>query len=213
MTVAPDSGDRARIREALVDLCMEQTIAATTLTMVLERAGVDQAAFERHFEDLEDCFCQVYEEMAQEYMQRVGAAFLVEQGWRNQMRAAAYVTLEYLREDERRARFTFVEVLYAGDRAKLIRDQAMQALFILVDQGRSEMEDPTAVGRYTAETVGSAIYQRIQSAIERNELDAFEAGVGEMMYAVVLPYLGPEAAAEELSIPPPARRPPGRKGE
>jgi hypothetical protein len=93
-------------------------------------------------------------------------------------------------------------VLYAGDRAKLIRDQGMQGFFLLIDQGRNEMEDPESLTPYTAETIGSAIYQRIQTAIETDELEEFESAVPEMMYMAVLPYLGPEAAQEELSIPP-----------
>jgi len=195
--------ERAEIAAAMIDLCVELRYPNVELPMVLERAGVDEAAFRRHFEDLEDCFCQTYEAQRDEFALRIATAFAAEQGWRNQMRAAAYAMLGYLGEDLQRARFMTVEVLYAGDRAKLIRDQAMQGFFMLIDQGRFEMEDPDALTPFTAETIGSAIYQRIQAATERYELDKFEPGVQEMMYNAVLPYLGPEAAAEELKIPPP----------
>jgi len=195
--------ERARIDRALVELCLERTYANVTLEILLERAGVDRETFERHYEDLEDCFCRIYAEMRDDYMLRVAGEFASGGSWREQMRRAAYVTLDFLREDPARARITFVEVLYAGDRAKLIRDEAMQALFALVDQGRNEGAAPAALSRFTAEAIGSAIYQRIQTAIEKEELDTFEDGLREMMYMVVLPYLGEDAAREELEMPAP----------
>jgi AcrR family transcriptional regulator len=197
------AAERERISKALVDLAVDHGFPSLTLPMVLARAGVDENTFHHYFSDLEECFCAVYEPMRDEFLMRVAAAYGSEQGWRHQMRAAAYAMLGFLGEDLRRARFMSVEMLYAGDRAKLIRDEAMQAFFLMIDQGRYEMEDPDSLSPYTAETVGSAIYQRIQRALAREEFDAFGPGVQEMMYMAVLPYLGPEVAAEELHIQPP----------
>jgi AcrR family transcriptional regulator len=202
MSPGSQNSERARICEAMIGLCGELQYPNVTMPDLLERASVDEVAFGRHFGDLEDCFCQIFEAQRDEIVRRVVGAFAAEQGWRNQMRAAAYAMLYFLGEDLRRARFISVEVLYAGDRAKLIRDQGMQGFFLLIDQGRNEMADPESLTPYTAETIGSAIYQRIQTAIETDELEEFESAVPEMMYMAVLPYLGPEAAQEELSIPP-----------
>ncbi len=199
----PGPPERDRIEQALVDLCTERTFAEVTLTTLLDRAGVTVTTFEAHYSDLDDCFCSIYQEMRDEYMLRVVVAFGGAESWRERMRAAAWVTLAYLSEDPHRARMTFVEVLYASDRAKLIRDEAMQGLFALVDQGREDPAAPPNLTRFTAETIGSTIYQQIQTAIEHDELDRFEDGLGEMMYMVVLPYLGEEAAREELTIAPP----------
>jgi AcrR family transcriptional regulator len=201
MRQMPGPPNRDRIERALVDLCVESTYARVTLGEVLERAGVDEATFEFHYRDLDDCFCSIYREMRDEYMWRIAAAFDGPTDWRGRMRAAAHVTLAYLREDPPRARMTFVEVLYASDRVKLLRDESMQVLFTLVDQGREEPGAPPGLTRQTAETIGSAAYQRIQSAIMHDEPEAFEEGVREMMYMVVLPYLGEEAAREELAMP------------
>jgi AcrR family transcriptional regulator len=203
MAPQPKDSGRERIREAMIDLCLELRYPNVTLPALLERANVDRAAFDADFADLEDCFCQIFAVHREEMTIAVGSAFAAAQGWREQMRAAAYAMLRFLGEDLRRARFMSVEVLYAGDRAKLMRDEAMQGFFLLIDLGRQEMDDPDALTPATAETIGSAIYQRIQSAFERDQLDRFELGVQEMMYTAVLPYLGPEAAAEELTIAPP----------
>ena len=171
--------------------------------MLLERAAVDQQAFERHFADLEDCFCELFQELSNEYLLRVGGAYAAEQGWANQLRAAAYEGLRFLREDLPRARFLFIEVLSAGTRAHLVRDQNMEALFELIDLGRAELADPDSLSRDTAVSIGGGIYERTHVAIDRDDPKVWETLVPEFMYTLVLPYLGPEAALEELSIPPP----------
>jgi AcrR family transcriptional regulator len=194
--------DRNRICEAMIDLCVEHGYVNVTLSMVLERAAVSEAAFRENFDDLEDCFCSVMEAQIGIAGEQVLAAYAGEQGWQRQMRAAARALLDYVLEDLKRAHFVCVEVVYAGDRAKLIRDQLMQAFFLLIDQGRQEMPDPDLLTPFTAEAIGSSIYQRMQNALANDQLEEFENSIPEMMYLAVLPYLGAEAAEEELAAPP-----------
>lgn len=193
---------RARIQQALIELCLERSYAKVGLPDLLLRAEVDEKTFHRHFDDLEDCFCSFYEEMRDEFMLRVGESFAGARGWRNQIRGAAWAIVDYILENPGRARISFVEVWFAGERAKLIREQAMGGLFALIDQGRLERDD-RSVSSVTAEFVGSAIYRRLQAVIESGDLSGLEAEVPELMYAVVLPYLGREAAEVELRMPRP----------
>jgi hypothetical protein len=80
----------------------------------------------------------------------------------------------------------------------------MEALVEFIDLGRKELDDPESLTRATAEAVGGAIFSRIRSEIEADETDTLPALLPKMMYMAVLPYLGPEAAAEELKTAPPA---------
>jgi AcrR family transcriptional regulator len=198
----PGDRDRDRIFAAMIDLSVGCGYANVTLPMLLERAGVGEREFCSRFDDLEDCFCQIMEVETERAGQQVLTAFAAEQGWQAQLRAAAQALLDYLLEDLTRARFVCVEVMYAGDRAKLLRDRQMQAFFLLIDQGRQEMVDPEALTPFTAEAIGSSIYQRMQNALVNEQLEEFETSIPEMMYLAVLPYLGEEAAEEELDLPP-----------
>jgi AcrR family transcriptional regulator len=203
--VAPTSasGERARIESAFVGVVCERGYRETTVEAVCERAGVDLADFERHFSDLEDCLCEYIQEGTMVLLGRCLMAFgeQEEEGWQGQLRAVAHAMLRFLQEDMARARIMTVEVLSAGERAQLIRDQGMEALFEFIDLGRAELDDPDSLSRATAEAVGGAIFSRIRNQIESGDRDSLTALLPKMMYTAVLPYLGPEAAEAELRIP------------
>jgi hypothetical protein len=136
-----------------------------------------------------------------ELLARAAAAFAAERGWRNQLRAVAYAMLDFLQEDPDRARLMVIESLDSGERAVEIREEGMAALAALIDLGRQELDDPDSIPANTAELTAGAVYNHIHVAIEQGQLH--ESMVPELMVTAVRPYLGTEAALEELSIPPP----------
>jgi AcrR family transcriptional regulator len=193
--------ERERIATAMIDLCFEVGYRETTLEMLLDRAGVDRAAFERHFADLEDCFCQVYEGMRDDLMCRVAATVEQQPNWRDSLRAVAYTMVDWTAEDEKRTKFTVIEVRSAGERALLMMGEAFDELFDLIDRGRDERELPGDISRATAEAVGGTIFNQMYVAYEAGSIEAVRAKVPEMMYMAVRPYLGEKAASEELHAP------------
>jgi AcrR family transcriptional regulator len=196
--------DRERIGEALIDLCYEGSYRETTLEMVLERAEVDRATFELYFADLEDCFCEIYKEIRDEVVAHVAPVVERQETWRDGLRAAAYAMVDYTAEDEKRTNFSVFEVRSAGERALLLMAEAFEAAFDLIDRGRDQGRDATLTSRATAEAVGGSIFNQMYAAIASESIDAVRAKIPEMMYMAVLPYLGAEAAAEELRQPAPA---------
>lgn len=151
----------------------------------------------------EDRLCAVVQAGTDELLARVGRVYAAEQSWAARIRAVAYELLRFLREDPERARAMTVGVLSAGKRAQAIRDNGMQALIELIDQGRAELPDPGSMSRATAEGIAGAIYTRIHVTVESGDFSDSERMARELMYNVVLPYLGTEAALAELHHPPP----------
>jgi AcrR family transcriptional regulator len=192
-----------RLREALLDLCSEKGYKKLKLKHLLERADVDEAAFHRRYQDLDACFAAVLGEIYDEFFARAQEAVANESGWRDRMRATAYALLRYLREDERVARLAAVEVQYAGKSAQELFLETFNRLVNLLDEGSSEAGGPESPGLATAIGVGGVVFARIQEAVAKGELGLGEEEIPELMYGAVFPYLGPEAAAEELRIPPP----------
>jgi AcrR family transcriptional regulator len=192
-----------RLREALLDLCAERGYKKLKLKHLLERSEMGEDAFHRHYADLDACFAAVLGEVYDEFFALAQAAVAHESGWRDRMRATAYALLRFLRRDERVARLAAVEVQYAGNRAQELFLETFNRLVNLLDEGSSEVGGPESPGLATAIGVGGVVFARIQEAVAKGELGLGEEEVPELMYAAVFPYLGAEAAEEELRIPPP----------
>ena len=136
--------------------------------------------------------------LAEELHAQVEAAISAQPEWRDRLRAATYTVLRFVQENPKRARLLFVELLAAGDRGIVLRDRGMDYAIDLIDQGRAHLKQPTRVTRATAEALAGGVYTRFTELIEQGDLDALEASVPQLMYSLVLPYLGTEAAMEEL---------------
>jgi len=197
------SDETTRLREALLDLCVERGYASLELTDLLERAGVDREAFERDYDDLDACFAAVLGQVYAEFFARAQEAVAGQSGWRNRMRATAYALLRFLRADERVARLAAVEAQHAGEGAQLLFLETFNRLVDLIDEGSAEATGPDSPSRATALGVGGVVFARIQEAVAEGELGLGEEEIPQLMYAAVFPYLGAEAAEEEFRIPPP----------
>jgi AcrR family transcriptional regulator len=190
-----------------MQLVVERGLEETTVEMVMERAGVDRDRFDRDFSDLRDCCIKVYVANIDEFDRIVFGAADRQTGWRNRLRAAAYAAARYIQSRPLETRFDMVEMLAVGDLAQAYRDRYMGRIVDLIDEGRTELEDPDSVSRDVAVSVFGSVYEFLLKELHgrQGELDA-ESFVPELMYISVRPYLGHEAAAEELKIPPPPRR-------
>ena len=195
--------EQSRLREALLDLCTERGYKKLKLRQLLERADLDEAAFHRHYADLDACFASVLAQVYDEFFARATEAVAGQSGWRDRMRATAYALLRYLRADERVARLAAVEVQYSGKRAQELFQETFYRLVRLLDEGSSEAEGPESPSLATAIGVGGVVFTRVQEAVAKGELGLGEEEIPELMYAAVFPYFGVEAAEEERRIPPP----------
>jgi AcrR family transcriptional regulator len=195
---------RDRVIAALMDLCFERGYRRVKVSMVLDRSGVDMPTFERNFADLEDCFCQIYTELRDELMGMIAEAVAEQPTWRDRIRVTAYTMVDHLEIDERRTQFMVSDARNAGDRASVLMEEAFEEMFELLDAGRNERDHGAPLSRATAEAVGGTIFFQMLAAFEQGSMRDVRAKVPEMMYIAVLPYLGEEAAREELELPPPS---------
>lgn len=197
------SDEERRLREALLDLCVERGYLDLRLEDLLARAAVDPDAFHRRYADLDACFTAVLGHAYAEFFERAQEAVAGQAGWRDRMRATAYALLRFLRTDERVARLAAVEAQHAGEGAQRLFLDTFNRLVDLIDEGSAEASGPDSPSRATALGVGGVVFARIQEAVAEGELGLGEEEIPELMYAAVFPYLGAEAADEELRIPPP----------
>jgi AcrR family transcriptional regulator len=197
------AAERQRIVEAMLDLVAERGYAATTVKQVLERAEVSQADFKRLFAGKRNCFLQVYEELSQRFGRCVFAAFEREDEWRDGLRAAAYAAARWIRDHPREARYGALEMIAAGEFAQARRDETLRGFVDLIDHGREQLDRPDSVSRSMAEGVIGGIVGMLTKNLRREVRVRAEDLVPDLMFLAVRPYLGHDAAREELSIPAP----------
>jgi AcrR family transcriptional regulator len=195
--------ERERISEAMIDLVLEHGYEETSVERVCERAGVGVAEFERRFADKGDCATQILDLWSERYLRHVWAAYQSHAAWRDGLRAAGYASAWFFEHHPREVRFGLVEMTRAGNVHQAKAELIVRSAVEMIDAGRKELDDPDSISRSAAEWVaGSFMEMALKRLSEATELRVREL-VPELMYTAVRPYLGEEAALQELSIPPP----------
>jgi AcrR family transcriptional regulator len=192
------SSERELLVEAAIELAAERGYGETSIDLILDRAGVDRPAFDRHFRSKYDCFLSAWQDVSEECLETMVRAYESCEEWPDRLRAVAEQIVSGLRDDPSRASFG-VEVLAAGDAARARRDMTMRVVAGLIDAGRQLMDDPEAVPHTTAEALAGSAYGQIYSRVVRGAVDELPGLIPQLMSAAVMPYLGVEAAMEELS--------------
>ena len=191
------ASERAQLIEALIEVAAERGYMDTSIEMVVSRAGLDRPAFDRHFRGKYDCFLSAWQEMNEECMASLMRAYDSAQYWPDRLRAVAVEVVGSLCNEPNRACFA-VEVLAAGDAARARRDMTMRVIASLIDAGRKEMDDPESVPHTTAEALAGSAYGQVYAKVVRGDTDELPKLIPQLMSAAVMPYLGVEAALEEL---------------
>lgn len=189
--------ERDAIAIGLYSLIAERGYSDLTIEDLCLRAAVDRAVFERHFDSLEQGCVALWEEGVQEFLQLTTAAFFAAPSWHDGMRAAAWAYCCFLQKEPLRSRF-LIELASKDDLLEAKRDFIMSRWAELVDQGRHQPGAEPEVPRAQAEAIVGAIWERQAKAIRDGAFDRLPDLIPEGMYLTVLPYLGTEAADEEL---------------
>jgi AcrR family transcriptional regulator len=206
VSIRPVNVDQPSSRDslhwALIELCFEHGFDGVTVPMLCSRAGIDRAEFEARHRDLEECFYEAYAAEFGRYRREAEEARREFSDWRDRLRVTAYVLLRFLSEDERLTHFTVVEARRAAS-TSILMGEGIEEIIDLLDEGRGQPGAPRTLTRATAESVAGGLFNQLYLAVgHENRLLESEV-VPQAMYTAVLPYLGAEAAIEELEMPPP----------
>lgn len=200
------SPQNARVREAVMALCVAHGYDGTTLEMVCEQAGIDSAAFRADFATLRDCCIKVYLANIDEFDRIVFGRVQLADGWRDKLRASAYAACRYIQRRPVEARFNLITMLEVGETAQAFRDGYVDRIIGLIDAGRVEHEDPESVSRDIAGGAFGSIYEFIVKQFhDGGDVSQLEQHVPDLMFLAISPYVGHDGAREELSIPAPPR--------
>jgi AcrR family transcriptional regulator len=190
------ASQRARIVDAMRTALDEHGYSGASIADVIKLAGVSRKTFYAQFADKEDCFLAIYEEHMGRLQALTRDAFDAQDEWVPALRAGLTALLAALAYDPPIAKLCFVDVLAAGPRAAQRRNEAMRELESILELARpAGNASPRALGLSMIGGLGEVLYQEIvgDRAAELPKL------LPELMYALVLPFEGREAAERELN--------------
>jgi AcrR family transcriptional regulator len=196
---------RVRIMSALVEVAREHGGGRVTVTHIVTRSGVSRRTFYELFEDRDACFLATLDHALERAAARVLPVFADARGpWRARVRAGSHALLEFLDDEPELGGMCIVDALGAGPLALERRARVVQALVDVVDAGRADAKAALKPSRLTAEgVVGgvlSVLYGRLaERAPDSRSSEPVSALLNPLMGMIVLPYLGPAAAAKEMT--------------
>jgi AcrR family transcriptional regulator len=193
---------RARVLRATLETVSERGYYGTPVAAILARAGVSRKTFYELFDSREDCLSAVLEESVARVAHAVAPAYEAEGRWSERLRAILAALLAFLESERDVGAFALSHVVGYWPRDAERRARQLELLERIVDEGLSQAKPGHTPSPLTAEIVVggvlAVIHARLQSSPQR-----LVALVNPLMWMIVLPYLGPAAAARELRRTPP----------
>ncbi len=197
---------RARIVAAMSELVHELGAGGVTVAHVVSRSGVSRRTFYELFDDREDCFLAAFDCAVHRCGEAVLPAHRAAARWSERIAAGLEAALRFMDAEPDLAYLGVVGSLGAGQRALERRTEVVAALVAAVHEGRREAVSARRPDRLVAEGVVGAVLAIVQARLVERDARPLVGLLGPLMAAIVLPYLGAEAAERELRRRAPRRR-------
>lgn len=192
--------ERERLLEAMLRVSAAKGYEATAVSDVIEVAGASRESFEEMFESKEACFLEAYEAVFDVLVAHVTAAFEAAAGepWPQRIVAGLSALVGLLSIEAGIARLAMVEVTAAGEGARARYRSALARFTPFLEEGRDysgqSEELPADTARFAIGGATSMIFDEVRAG-RGPELKRI---LPDLVFAVLMPYIGPEAAEDEM---------------
>lgn len=170
---------------------------ATTVSDVLEQAGVGRESFYELFADKRDCMLAAHANLVDELEGRVRAAYLGAGPWPQRVRAAVAVALEFFAERPAVARFMLVELFAVGAPARERFQEGFNRFVALLDEGLDVGGSNGAPVRPTSLAVGAVAARAYEEVLVGRAAELPQL-LPDLTYELLVPFVG-EAKAREAA--------------
>jgi AcrR family transcriptional regulator len=172
---------RERLLDALAEVIAEEGYLNTAVQKILERAGISRRTFYEIFDDKEDCFLAAYQQAADH------AIVLVQRGCRLQgtpeirIENGLRAMLEFAEREPAVARMWVVEVMAAGEKARVRRAKTMERLTDLVGDVLEECCESHNEALLRARVLTGGIHEMLYDSLARGDVE----GISDLAEEVV----------------------------
>ena len=191
-------------RDRLID-AMARTVAAkgyagTSLGDVCAAAGVSTRAFYEHFADKETCFLAAFDLGVGLLQGAIAGAYGRPAPWPARMHRGLDTLLRILAAEPAFAALAVVEVLAAGPAARARRRLLLDAYAVFFADAPQEPGVPE-VPAGVIDAVIAGVYGVIYDFVSTGRTAQLPGRLPHLTYLVVVPFLGPAAAASAAAEP------------
>jgi AcrR family transcriptional regulator len=193
---------RERLLEATLRIVAAKGYTATTVADLTKQAGISRTTFYELFADKEACFLAAYDNAVDVLVRRISAAYEAEERWPDRARAGLRTLLEALAGEPELARLALVDVASAGPAAQRRFRAAVQRLTPFFDEGRDFAPGGRGLPANVSRMAAGAVVGLIADELVAGRSDELPGLLSDVLFATLVPYLGPDAAAREVGEEP-----------
>lgn len=191
--------DRGRLLEAMVRTAAEKGLAAATVAEVTGRAGVGEADFYSMFEDREACFLEAYDVSVDMLIDHMSATFeATDAPWPERVVATLRAMVESLAAEADVVRMAVVEVGATSGVARAHYRDALARFTPFLEEGREYSPQTESLPADTARLAVGGATTMIFDELRAGRGAELEGILPQLVFAVLMPYLGPAAAGQEM---------------
>jgi len=188
---------RREILEAMVRVVGRKGYKETSVADTIAEADVSRTTFYKHFEDKHECFLAAYDMVVERVIGEVIAGCDGERDWLDRVRIGLGRIVEMFALDPALARTAVVEVAAAGAEARQRHWDALVRLTEFLAEGEElagGRELPENLALMAAGAVSGLIFDELLTG----RAERLPRLLPDLLFALLVPYIGPGAATEEM---------------
>jgi AcrR family transcriptional regulator len=188
---------RDLILAAMIRVVGSKGYKETSVADVIEEAGTSRTTFYKHFDDKHECFLAAYDMLVEQVFNEVIANCDGTEPWLQRVEKGLTTIVQLFAVDPELARTAVVEVAAAGADARQRHWNAVARFTKYLEGGRELSEGrelPENISLMSAGAVSGLIFDELLAG----RAERLPALLPDLLFAMLVPYIGPSAAAEEM---------------
>jgi AcrR family transcriptional regulator len=191
---------RERVLEAMVQVAAATGYESASVAEVAALAGITEEEFGQMFDGKSACFLEAYDAVIDVLVAYVAGAFEAAFGeaWQDRVIAGLRAMAELLAVEADIARMAIVEVAAIGEDARIRYRAALERFVPFLEEGRTLSPGGEELPEETARFAIASATSMLFSEIRAGRGAELQRVLPDLVFAVMMPYLGVEAAEAEM---------------
>jgi AcrR family transcriptional regulator len=195
------ANQRERILDAVADVASLSGYAAMSVEDVIGTAGVSRRTFYDTFTSKEDAFLAALDEVVEDLLAQVRAAYGANETFAGGVRDCLAVFLQFSTDEPRYADLLLIESLAAGPAAIERRNTMLKTFAAMLHDSAERLTTGRRPPELTAETIVGGIYEVVYSRLIAGEAPELPGLLPDLAYSMMQPYIGHDEARREAAKP------------